>query len=123
MAQTEGKTVRVRDTAALKQARDALKQLLGVDASDAVVVDAGLGALIEKLAGQSLPAERVRPLILRCQVAALQRFASDLIDLGYPLDSVIISLDERSGGIIIEHGDDAKITYEADGIAGLNLIN
>ena len=119
---TIGKTVRVKDLSTLARARAALKELLRVDVSESVTVDAGLCALEEKLSGLSLPAERVRPLILKCQVSALQRFQADLSALGYPVDDLKIGLDERAGAIVIEH-DGKKIHYETGDPVGMNLIN
>ena len=69
---TIGKTVRVKDLSTLSRARAALKELLRVDVSESVTVDAGLCALDRKTS-RSCHCRRsaIRPLILRCQVAAL----------------------------------------------------
>ena len=122
MSDPTSKTVRIKDLGVLRKAQGALRQLLRADVSEATVIEAGLHSLIEKLSGMSLPADRVRPLILKCQVAAMQRLIRDLAALGYPVEDVLISLDERRGGIAIEHGE-TKIHYEAGDPAGMTMIN
>lgn len=123
MAQKESKTVRIQDTKTLRDACAAVKQTLKAEFSEAAVVEAGLQSLIEKLSGLSLPAERVRPLVLKCQVAAMRQLLADLVALGYPVEHVSVDLDARTGGVVIRHDGD-EIEYTAGNPAeAVNIIN
>ena len=119
---TQSKTVRVPDADALRRVRTALQDLLHTDVSESLTIDAGLAALAEKLSGRLLPVDRVKPVILKCQVEAMSRLVQDLITLGYPVEGVQISL--TGTGIHVTHDNETLSDYGvSDPAAAMNLIN